>query len=244
MPGTTTPGPLVGLRDVDPNAFNISAARDQQDRAELAERQRFDWRPIALGGALVWIGLRRRSLPGFILGAGGSGLALAGLMGKVWLRGPLAPEGETSVRIEESITIDRPLEQVYRDWHDIENLPRILSNVISVRDHGDGRSRWVVAGPLGRTVTWEAEAINDDANRVLSWRSVGKTAAPNVGAVHFHATPDARGSEVRVRIEYDPPGGPAGAAVARLLGSAASEQVASDLRRFKVHVEASTPAET
>lgn len=243
MHDSTTPGPQVGLRTTDPDAFNIPAARDQQDRAAAAEQQQFDWLPVAIGGALAWLGLRRRSLTGLLVGAAGGTLAWAGLKGKVWLRGPAAPEGEASVRIEESVTIDRPVEDVYRDWHDIESLPRILTNIVSVRDDGDGRSHWVAAGPMGKTVAWDAEVINDDENRVLSWRSVGKTPAPNVGAVHFHPAPEGHGTELRVRIEYNPPGGPAGATVARMLGAGTSEQVASDLRRFKAFVEGSEPAE-
>lgn len=238
MHHTTSRGPHVGLRTTDPDAFNMPAARDQQDRAEAAEEQRFDWLPVAAGGTIAMFGLRRRSLPGLLIGAAGAGLAWAGLKGQVWFRAPIAPDGEASVRIEESITIDRPVGTVYRDWHDIEGLPRILTNIVSVRDDGDGRSRWVAAGPLGKTVAWDAEVINDDENRVLAWRSVGETPAPNVGAVHFHPTADGRGTELRVHIEYTPLGGPAGAAAAGLLGARAGDQVASDLRRFKAHIEA------
>jgi len=241
MHDTTTSGPKVGLRTTDPDAFNMDAARDQQDRAEAAGQQT-DWLPVAIGGALAWLGLRRKSLGGLLLGAAGGALAWGGLKGAVRLRGA-APEGEASVRIEESVTIDRPVDAVYRDWHDIESLPRILTNLVSVRDDGDGRSHWVAAGPLGKTVAWDAEVINDDVGRVLSWRSVGDTPAPNVGAVHFHATPDGSGTELRVRIEYTPPGGQAGAMAAKVLGSDPGAQVADDLRRFKAFVEGSPPAE-
>lgn len=243
MNHTTTPGPMVGLRTIDPDAFNITAARDQQDRAAAAERQQYDWLPVAIGGGLTWFGLRRRSRGGLLLGMAGGTLAWAGLTGKLWLRSPTAPDGEASVRVEESVTIDRPVEAVYRDWHDIESLPHILTNIVSVRDDGNGRSHWVAVGPLGKPVAWDAEAINDDEDRVLSWRSIGETLAPNVGAVHFHPSPDGHGTEVRVRIEYSPPGGPAGAAVAKLLGNDPSAQVASDLRRFKAYVEGSARAE-
>jgi uncharacterized membrane protein len=55
--------------------------------------------------------------------------------------------------------------------------------------------------------------------------------------VRFDRAPGDRGTEVRVEVEYDPPAGPIGAAVARLFGEAPEEQIKGDLRRLKQVLE-------
>jgi uncharacterized membrane protein len=42
---------------------------------------------------------------------------------------------------------------------------------------------------------------------------------------------------VRVRLQYSPPGGKAGAAVAKLFGRDAATEIREDLQRFKQLVE-------
>lgn len=55
--------------------------------------------------------------------------------------------------------------------------------------------------------------------------------------VEFRQAPGARGTEVRVEIEYMPRGGAVGRAVAGLLGGDPTGQVRQDIRRFKQIVE-------
>ena len=55
--------------------------------------------------------------------------------------------------------------------------------------------------------------------------------------MRFGAAPGGRGTEVRVELSYDPPGGKLGNAVARLLGEEPRQQVTDDLRRFKQILE-------
>jgi hypothetical protein len=56
--------------------------------------------------------------------------------------------------------------------------------------------------------------------------------------VNFRAAPGGRGTEIKVSLEYEPPAGKLGAAVARLFGEEPSIQVREDLRRFKALQEA------
>ena len=50
-------------------------------------------------------------------------------------------------------------------------------------------------------------------------------------------TPTSRGTEVKVLLRYDPPGGALGAAIAKLFGEDPEHQVKEELRRFKQIVE-------
>jgi uncharacterized membrane protein len=55
--------------------------------------------------------------------------------------------------------------------------------------------------------------------------------------VRFEPGPGGRGSVVRVSLQYDPPGGAAGHAVASLLGGDAGSRIEQDLQNFKRMIE-------
>ena len=69
------------------------------------------------------------------------------------------------------------------------------------------------------------------------WESIEGSDVRSRGAVHFDRAPGARGTEVRVKLEYTPPGGSLGRAVAWLFGEEPAQQVRDDLRRFKQIIE-------
>ncbi len=135
-----------------------------------------------------------------------------------------------------SVTISRPPEELYRFWRDFENLPRIMKHVESVQSSGK-RSHWVVRGPAGTTVEWDAELTEDRPNEVIAWRSVEGSAVDHEGSVRFAPAPGDRGTIVHVELHYRPPGGMAGAAVAALFGEDPNQSMQRDLRRFKQVME-------
>ncbi|MDT7595210.1 MAG: hypothetical protein QOJ06_756 [Pseudonocardiales bacterium] len=135
------------------------------------------------------------------------------------------------------VTINRPLAEVFAYWHDLENLPRFMAHLQSVESLGDGRSRWRAAGPAGVELVWDAEISDVRIDEFIAWRSVGKASVTHSGEVEFRAAPDGRGTEVRVRLSYDPPAGKLGAGVAKLFGAAPDQQLRDDLRRFKQVLE-------
>jgi uncharacterized membrane protein len=101
----------------------------------------------------------------------------------------------------------------------------------------DRRSRWTVRGPAGRALSWEAVVHNEIPGELIAWKSAEDADVPNAGSVHFSDAPGGRGTEVRVVLEYDPPAGALGVAIARLFGEEPGIQVREDLRRFKQLVE-------
>lgn len=222
---------------------NLDVAMDQHDRARQATGSNsINWLPVAGGGFLAGMGLARGRDDGLMMTLLGGGLVYWGLSRGIASLPSLpgtshAPEGERSVRVEKVITINRTPAEVYAAWRDVESLPTIMSHLESVTRTDDGLTHWVAKGPLGRTVEWDAEIINDDAGRVISWRSVEGSQIENVGAVHFHDAQANRGTELRVRIEYNPPAGVVGATVAKLFGEEPGQQVTDDLRRFKAFME-------
>ncbi|MFI6263367.1 SRPBCC family protein [Micromonospora sp. NPDC051006] len=141
------------------------------------------------------------------------------------------------IRIDVGVTVNRSPAEAYRFWRDVENLPRFMSHLESVRAEDLRRSHWTARGPAGRLIEWNAEILDDQPNRSIAWRSMPGARVPNAGRVRFQPAPGDRGTEVRVQLGYAPPAGSLGRAVAKLFGEAPEQQVRDDLRRFKQVLE-------
>jgi uncharacterized membrane protein len=150
---------------------------------------------------------------------------------------PVASLGRgQGVRVEQTVRIARPAEELYRFWRNLENLPRFMDHLESVRVLDERRSHWVARGPAGTRVEWDAEIHNEVPGELLAWRSLPGSEVDHAGSVHFE--PDiADVTLVRVILRYDAPAGKLGASVARLFGEDPETQVADDLRRFKQVME-------
>jgi uncharacterized membrane protein len=143
---------------------------------------------------------------------------------------------EGAIRFKRSVSINRPAEELYRYWRDVTNLPRFMYHLQSVTQTGPGRSHWITRAPGGRHVEWDSEIVEERENAFIAWRSTGGDVF-NAGSVEFEPKPGGRGTIVRVDMQYFPPGGVAGTALAMLFNQAPEQQVADDLRRFKQLIE-------
>jgi uncharacterized membrane protein len=145
--------------------------------------------------------------------------------------------GGRGLRVERTVTVLRPREELYAQWRDLARLPELMPHLESVTPIDQTRSRWVARGPAGRRLGWEAEIVADEPGHLIAWRSVEGADVDNAGSVRFEPAPADRGTEVKVRLSYAPPAGRAGGAVATLLGRGGDRQVREDLRRFKQRME-------
>ncbi len=145
---------------------------------------------------------------------------------------------EDGGRVSKNIMINRSPEELYGFWRDFENLPRFMEYLESVRVINDKRSHWVVKGPAGKRVEWDAEIVEDRPGERICWRSLEGSEVQHAGCVTFHAALGERGSSVKVELRYSPPAGVVGAAVAKLFGRAPEQEIDESLRRFKQLMEA------
>jgi uncharacterized membrane protein len=140
-------------------------------------------------------------------------------------------------QVRKTLTIQRPLEELFEVWQELERLPEFMEHVESVtREDGTSRSHWVVKAPAGRSVEWDAEMFVDPPH-MIRWRSLPGADVQHEGEVMFSPAPADQGTEVRVVLRYDPPGGDAGAKVAKLFGEEPAVQLNADLFRFKQLME-------
>ena len=148
---------------------------------------------------------------------------------------PEMQEGDALV--SRSVSINRSPDELYRFWRRFENLSLIMDNVRSVTSGDDGRSHWVVEGPAGKTLEWDAIMVEDSPGEAIEWKSAEGASVRNSGRVEFIASENDRGTVVRVTLAYDPPGGAIGQAVAKLFSREPKVQARRDLRRFKQLME-------
>jgi uncharacterized membrane protein len=145
------------------------------------------------------------------------------------------------LKLEESITINRPAEEVYAFWRRFENLPRFMVHLKSVAEVGEGKSHWVMKTSKGKELEWDARIIEERPGEMISWQSLEDADVDNAGSVWFTPVPGGNATVVRVQMKYSPPGGKIGAAIARMTGQDPEIELAEDLSRFKILME-SEPA--
>ena len=214
--------------------------------ANLSEVERL---ASAVGGALLtaW-GLSKRTKSGAMLAAAGGALIVRGATGycpgyasfgvdtSVSDDTKVALAGSRGTLVDTAVTIAKPHDELYRYWRRLGNLPRFMPHLVSIKELAATRSHWVATSVRGRTVEWDAEIINDVTNESIGWRTLHGADVVSAGSVRFKPTGHDE-TEVHVRMQYDPPAGKMGVAIAWLFGEDPSQSIRDDLRRFKALME-------
>jgi uncharacterized membrane protein len=256
---SSIPGPPRVPRTRARNADGpLDDVDDGDARQNVANPERIG--SVAIGAALITYGIRRRDPLGIAAAILGGAFLHRGATGHCHVYDALGVSTGTAdavlgsgrrdvtsraatvnarkaVKVEHSVVIAKPRAELYAFWHNFENLPRFMDHLMAVRVESPSRSHWKAKAPAGQTVEWDAELVNDVPDTIIAWKSVGDAAVPNAGAVNFSDAPGGRGTIVKVTLDYEPPAGKLGAAVARLFGEEPDKQVRDDLRRFKQLME-------
>jgi len=175
--------------------------------------------------------------------AGVAGIAIIDLVGGIAVTSEAEPRGTSTTTpsgarlIRRAITVQASRQKAYEHWRDFSRLPRFMRHLEAVTVIDDRHSRWRAKAPVGGSAEWDAEITEDLPGELIAWRSVGRSEIANSGTVSFVDAPGDRGTEVHVELEYAPPFGSVGAAVASLFGEEPAQQIADDLRRFKQILE-------
>lgn len=136
-----------------------------------------------------------------------------------------------------SVMVDRPVKYVFDAWHNFSAFPRFMEHVESVSSNPDGTLHWVVKAPAGMSVDWDARIVADVPNQRIEWESEPDSMVRNHGCVEFRKGENKGETEVTVDLQFHPPMGAAGKAVARLFGEHPQQQIEEDLMRFKQVLE-------
>ncbi len=206
---------------------------------------------LLTGGAMVLLGLNQRSLRGALLALAGGGLAYQGATSQKSLSDTVSDavsqslELGTSKQVEKTVTIlNKTPAELYNVWRNFENLPTFMKHLQSVQVIDQTHSHWIAKAPLDSSVEWDAIIVSDQKDHLIAWSSVEGSDIDNSGFVRFQVAPIGRGTEVKVVLEYTPPGGTVGTAIAKIFGEAPDQQLGDELRHFKMLMEAGEIANT
>jgi uncharacterized membrane protein len=177
------------------------------------------WLSAIGGGALAAYGLRRRGVSGVALASIGGALMARGAMGRcavyralgVGTAADALPSRRT--RIERSVTIARPREEVHRFLRDPDHAEELLS-------------------PFGRM-----RVVEDVEGEKIVWRSVDVGEGERLVTARLGTAPGGRGTEVSVTFEHTRIPSKLGRALIKLLGDDIEQRVARGLRRIKQRME-------
>jgi uncharacterized membrane protein len=103
------------------------------------------------------------------------------------------------IRLEKSIQIGRPVEEVFAAWTDWERLPRVSENIADIRHYGD-RTHWRVQVD-GQQFEWDAVIEQKIPNQAIGWKSV--RGPKHTGRVTF--SPIGDDTLVLITMNYVPP---------------------------------------
>jgi uncharacterized membrane protein len=157
--------------------------------------------------AMVAYGLSRRNVPGVFLAAAATPLAYRAFSGN-WPRFTngrssaqdtrTALAGDRGVHVREAISLEKPIDEVYRFWRRLENLPRFMGYLERVTDFDtvrNGRStrvsvRLQYAPPGGRAGALAAtlfgrepsQTVREDLRRLKQVLEAGELARSSAQA--------------------------------------------------------------
>jgi uncharacterized membrane protein len=134
-----------------------------------------------------------------------------------------------------SITVGASIDTVYETWANFENFPLFMKDVKSVTRTGDRMSHWVVAGPFGKEVEWDAETTRLDRNTRIAWNSKETSDIKTSGQVTFKDLGNGQ-TEVTVTLQWVVPASKGGETLMGWFADPA-RRLEEDLRSFKQNVE-------
>ena len=204
---------------------------------------------VVAGASLLYIGMRQNR--NRVATSTGVGLLARGLTGYCPVNAAIGRDSSSSntssntkvalagprgVHVYESITINRPPQELFSFWRDFRNLPRFMEHLEDVKVLSPTRSVWTAKAPVGMRVRWEADVINEIEGELIGWQSTENADVATAGSVRFVPS-GAGGTEIIVHLQYEPPGRKLGSLVASMFGEEPSQQIRADLRRLKEMLE-------
>lgn len=220
--------------------------RPAQPAKNVGEAERIA--SVITGSLLVAAGVKRMSIPGLVAAGLGVHLVRRGISGHCALYQMLNVTTEEEdpnkslthplrqhFKVTRTITVLKPVEEVYAFVRDMSKFPQYMPHIESVTETDGGRSHWVARGPGGMQMEWDGQIINEIPNQLIAWRSAEGSPIDQQGQVELMKASEAedRGTVVRVTLSYSPPAGVVGALLSKLFGADPAQQAKDGLRRMK-----------
>jgi uncharacterized membrane protein len=180
-------------------------------RGEPAELMQTYWSPTTrvavgtLGGMLLLNGLTRRTPSAALLGIAGL-LAGTRALTNLETKRLFGVRGRRGVDIQKTVTIDRPVEEVFNFLTEPENYPRITDLIRSAKKLEDGRIQKTIVGPGGAEITVTERITASEPNHFIAKRSEPDSPLRYAMRAWFIPQGESR-TTVQIQAKYNPPGG-------------------------------------
>jgi len=216
---------------------SFSIEKHQYENIGLTERMV----SMFLSGALIARGFRKPSLNKFLYGGY---LAYRAATGKCWFYELLGIDAKNpkAVNIRGEFIIEKPSNEVYHYWRNLNNLPGSISHLLDVRMIDEHLSQWK-SKAIGNlfSVKWDAEIVKDEPGRLIGWQSVAGALFHHVGKVEFEPTPDGRFTVLKIVLSYRPVAGGIGIGLAKLANPILESLLKKEIKNFKHVIEQRIP---
>src|SRR5581483_8367193 len=197
---------------VNPESIRSVVAKMTSEKANVGETER--WLSALGGGALVLYGLKKRSWSSLALALIGGVFVYRGVTGHCPAYQALeinragkegeeaAPEEERRpesgwTKAEKEIMIRKEPAALFSFLKNVENLPKVLDHLESVRGKNHRHSHWVAKATQGTELEWEAEAIDEKVNEQITWRAIEDGGIDNLITVRLEKDKN-EGTRVRM----------------------------------------------
>jgi uncharacterized membrane protein len=222
-------------------AEGISEFKEPRARSVGAEFMDENWAPgprlLAGAGAMTlaayglrWHGFMR------LVALGASAALLLRTAANKPLSTLAGQAGHRGIDIQKTLHIDAPVPEVYRFLSNYENFPQFMRNIRSVQVYPDGRSHWIVSGPLGTSVAWDAITTRTEPDRLIEWSTIVGSPVEHAGTIRLDSEGNGR-TRMHIRMSYNPPAGAVGHVVAKMFGADPKSEMNEDLMRLKGRLE-------
>lgn len=133
---------------------------------------------------------------------------------------------EHSAQVEVAV----PIEQVWLLWSDLEQMPKWMKWIdsVKIKENQPELSRWKLASGAFE-FTWLSKVTKQIPNQIIQWESVD--GLPNRGAIRFYDRKQ-EGSVVRLSVSYSVPS-VIGFMDNLFLGNLVESTLQDDLERFR-----------
>ncbi len=139
-----------------------------------------------------------------------------------------------STKLTDAIIVKGNIREIYKLWANFENFPHFMKNIKSVTKTGDGTSHWVMAGPMGKDLEWDAQITELLPPKRIAWNSVDGNIKTS-GEVTFNQLNHDE-TQITVLMQYSPPAGVWGDVASQLIADP-DKRLDDDLRDFKKFAE-------
>jgi len=229
------------------NLVRAAASRPPLRRASAPQAQlnvgRGERAASALMGSALLVGAVAKASPArvaFVIG--GSALLHRAVTGHCYLYQALghstASEADRRAasarsRSERSITVERPLEELYRAWHDPQHLAASMGEFAEVQALPGERLQFRVKVAGRPALEWTMQTVEDRPNELIVWKTEPGSKVVLESSVRFRPAPRDWGTVVTLSLGFESAGGVLAGLSAKLFPGVSQSLEERVLRRSK-----------